>query len=166
MNEQSTVAVLQLNMKTSTELMKEVNSLVSLGVMSRDLQRLSQELVKAEVIDEMVSDIIDQDEDIGIGDAQEDEIEKVLSEILPGRKEPKTAEPAEPAEPAEVLPSVPKVVEEKRPTPLHEAASFQEGGGSGGGQGQEEAEPDLLAMRGRLGALRTGGSRRPEMEAS
>jgi charged multivesicular body protein 3 len=106
--------------------MKEVNSLVRLPELMGTMRELSQELVKAGIIEEMVGDMLPgddlmEDED----DEAESEVEKVLGEILKDKTPQVVQEEHE-------LPSAPVAVEEE----------------------EEEQEESMAEMRNRLEALR------------
>ncbi|ODV86511.1 hypothetical protein CANARDRAFT_27706, partial [[Candida] arabinofermentans NRRL YB-2248] len=83
LNEQQQLIKLKGSMSKSTEIMKQVNSLVNLPQLSSTVQELSKELMKSGIIDEMVDDILDtniiEDED---EEEEDEEIELVLKSIL------------------------------------------------------------------------------------
>jgi len=124
-NEAFSVRKIEGSIRASTGIMKDVNSLVRLPELTGTMRELSQELVKAGIIEEMVGDMMPED-DLMEGDEEEvdAEVEKVLGEIL----KDKTAQ-ATVSEPE--LPSAP-VTEE------------QEG----------DEEETMAEMRGRLEALK------------
>ena len=73
-------------MKASTGVMKDVNSLVRLPELMGTMRELSQELVKAGIIEEMVGDSLPDDQLMeGEDDEAEAEVDKVLGEILTGK---------------------------------------------------------------------------------
>lgn len=117
------------SVKASTGIMKDVNSLVRMPELTGTMRELSEELVKAGIIEEMVGDALPVD-----GEAEDDEaegeVDKVLNEVL------KTKQPAvrDEQRPAEEIPSAPtQEVEE-----------------------EEENQEELLEqMRGRLEALKS-----------
>ena len=85
-NEAFSVRKIEGSIKASTGIMKDVNSLVRLPELTGTMQQLSQELLKAGIIEEMVGDMIPDDELLEGEDAEaEGEVDKVLSEILEGR---------------------------------------------------------------------------------
>lgn len=114
------------SIKASTGIMKDVNSLVRLPELTGTMRELSQELVKAGIIEEMVGDSLpDQLEDED--EEAETEVDKVLGEILQD-KMGKVA-----ATPVEQVPAAPVVEEED----------------------EEDSEAMLDQMRGRLEALKS-----------
>lgn len=83
-NEAFSVRKIEGSIRTSTSVMKDVNSLVRLPELMGTMRELSMELVKAGVIEEMIedslpSDELDEDEEV------EGEVDKVLDEIMTGR---------------------------------------------------------------------------------
>jgi len=114
------------SIKASTGIMKDVNSLVRLPELTGTMRELSQELVKAGIIEEMVGDSLpDQLEDED--EEAETEVDKVLGEIL----QDKVGKVA--ATPVEQVPAAPVVEEED----------------------EEDSEAMLDQMRGRLEALKS-----------
>ena len=101
-NEAFSVRKIEGSLKSSTGIMKDVNSLVRLPELTGQMRELSQELMKAGIIEEMVSDVI-PDEDLMEGEDEEaeTEIDKVLGEVLKTPGLPETKVGAEPAEPVE-----------------------------------------------------------------
>lgn len=116
------------SLKTSTGIMKDVNTLVRLPELMGTMQELSRELVKAGVIEEMAGDMLpegqlaEEDEE-----EAESEVDKVLGEIL-NEKMGKVA-----PVPVETSPAEPVAEEEE----------------------EEDAEEMLSQMRGRLEALKS-----------
>ncbi|KAK9476646.1 Snf7-domain-containing protein [Lipomyces japonicus] len=86
-NETFAVRKIQGSMKSSAGIMKDVNSLVRLPELTGTMQELSMELIKAGVIDEMVSDTLDNlDEEDAVEDAEADaEVDAILTEITGGK---------------------------------------------------------------------------------
>ena len=125
-NEAFSVRKIEGSIKASTGIMKDVNSLVRLPELTGTMRELSQELVKAGIIEEMVGDSLPDDQLMeGEDDEAEAEVDKVLGEILQGKLGPaKVAEAA---------------VDEE---PLAE-------------EDLEEQEATLAQMRGRLEALKS-----------
>jgi len=116
------------SIKASVGIMKDVNSLVRLPELTGTMRELSQELVKAGIIEEMVGDSLpDQMEDDE--EEAESEVDKVLGEILQDRMGKVAATPVTPT-PAE-------------PQPVAEE------------EDEEDAEAMLDQMRGRLEALKS-----------
>ena len=70
------------SLQKSTEVMKLCNNLIKLPALSKDMQEMSFEMVKAGVIDEMVQDALEEDDDL-IDEANE-EVDKVLIELTHG----------------------------------------------------------------------------------
>jgi charged multivesicular body protein 3 len=89
------------SLKASTGIMRDVNTLVRLPQLTGTMRELSQELMKAGIIEEMVGDIIPDDELVeGEDEEAEAEVDKVLGEVLktptvPGTKIGTEAEPQE-----------------------------------------------------------------------
>lgn len=116
------------SLKASTSIMKDVNQLVRLPELMGTMNALSQELIKAGIIEEMVDDALpmgemeDEDEE-----AAEGEVDKVLGEILKDKMGKTAATPVD-------IPSVPAEEEEEE---------------------EEDSEDMLLQMRGRLEALKS-----------
>lgn len=94
-NEQAQMVKLQGNLRESTGIMREVNSLVRLPEISHSAQELSKELMKSGIINEMVEDTM---EEIGEEDDLEDEeeIEAIVKKYTEKEVEPQANEP-EPA---------------------------------------------------------------------
>ncbi|RYP00499.1 hypothetical protein DL764_006491 [Monosporascus ibericus] len=132
-NEAFAVRKIEGSIRASVGIMKDVNSLVRLPQLAGTMQELGMELVKAGVIEEMVSENLPvdegmfEDEDV----EAEGEVDKVLGEILKGRMEK-----------AGPLPNVPVAQE---PTP---AAATEE-------EEEEDQEAMMDQMRNRLEALRS-----------
>ena len=124
-NEAFSVRQIEGSLKASTSIMKDVNTLVRLPELTGTMQALSQELMKAGIIEEMVGDMLPDDELLeGEDEEAEGEVDKVLSEILKGKIG--TAETKVPQQPVEV--------EEEE---------------------EEDQEATLEQMRGRLEALKS-----------
>lgn len=82
-NEAFSVRKIEGSLKASTGIMKAVNSLVRLPELMGTMRELSQELVKAGIIEEMVGDSLPDDQLLeGEDDEAEAEVDKVLGEIL------------------------------------------------------------------------------------
>lgn len=85
-NEAFSVRRIEGSLKASTGIMKDVNSLVRLPELTGTMRELSQELVKAGIIEEMVGDSLPDDELLeGEDNEAEAEVDKVLGEILEGK---------------------------------------------------------------------------------
>ena len=96
-NEAFAVRKIEGSLKASTSIMKDVNSLVRLPQLTGTMRELSQELMKAGIIEEMVGDMI-PDEELAEGEDEEAEaeIDKVLGDILKTPAVPGTAVGVEP----------------------------------------------------------------------
>lgn len=127
-NEAFAVRKIEGSLKVSTRIMKDVNTLVRLPELMGSMMELSQELMKAGIIEEMVQDSLPEDELLDGEDEEADaEVDKVLGEILQGKLGK--------AGKVETAP----VVEE----PVVEEPDF------------EDQESSLAEMRGRLEALKS-----------
>ncbi|KAH0563060.1 hypothetical protein GP486_002379 [Trichoglossum hirsutum] len=85
-NEAFAVRRIEGSIRVSTGIMKDVNSLVRLPELTGTMRELSQELVKAGIIEEMVADSLPDDELLeGEDEEAEAEVDKVLGEVLQGR---------------------------------------------------------------------------------
>lgn len=116
------------SIRASVGIMKDVNTLVKLPELSGTMQELSRELMKAGIIEEMVSDSLPTDlEEAEDEEEAESEVDKVLGEILQDRMGKVAATPDLPA------PQEPVAVEED----------------------EEDSEAMLDQMRGRLEALKS-----------
>ncbi|KAM3082455.1 Vacuolar protein-sorting-associated protein 24 [Clarireedia jacksonii] len=127
-NEAFAVRKIEGSIKASTGIMKDVNSLVRLPELMGTMRELSQELVKAGIIEEMVGDMMPEameEED----EEAEGEVDKVLGEILQDRMGKVQATPNLPATPVQQE----EVAEEE----------------------DEDSEAMLDQMRGRLEALKS-----------
>lgn len=91
-NEAFSVRKIEGSLRASTGIMKDVNSLVRLPELMGTMRELSQELMKAGIIEEMVEDVL-PDESLleGEDEEAEAEVDKVLGEVLktPGVPETK-----------------------------------------------------------------------------
>ena len=85
-NEAFSVRKIEGSLKASTGIMKDVNTLVRLPELTGTMQELSQELMKAGIIEEMIGDTLPGEELLeGEDEAAETEVDKVLSEVLHGK---------------------------------------------------------------------------------
>ena len=124
-NEAFSVRKIEGSLKASTGIMKDVNMLVRLPELTGTMRELSQELMKAGIIEEMVGDTLPNDELLeGEDEEAETEVDKVLGEVLHGR-----------------LGKVGTVQEDIQP-PLEQ-------------EEDEDQEATLEQMRGRLEALKS-----------
>ena len=105
-NEAFAVRKIEGSIRSSTGIMKDVNTLVRLPELTGTMRELSQELVKAGIIEEMVSDSMPNDEleELDTEEA-EAEVDKVLGEVLKDRVQTPAAQlPPEPVERVEEQP--------------------------------------------------------------
>ncbi|KAI9728180.1 MAG: Vacuolar protein-sorting-associated protein 24 [Chrysothrix sp. TS-e1954] len=93
-NEAFSVRKIEGSIKASTGIMKDVNTLVKMPELTGTMRELSQELVKAGIIEEMVGDSLPDNELLdGEDEEAESEVDKVLGELLQDRlPENKTTE--------------------------------------------------------------------------
>ena len=125
-NEAFSVRKIEGSIRSSVGIMKDVNSLVRLPELTGTMRELSQELMKAGIIEEMVGDSLPDDELLeGEDEEAESEIDKVLGEVLKTPEVPTTAVESRPAE-----------------EPIAD-------------EDLEEQEATLAQMRGRLEALKS-----------
>jgi charged multivesicular body protein 3 len=126
-NEAFSVRKIEGSIKASTGIMKNVNALVRLPELTGTMRELSQELVRAGIIEEMVSDAMPDNELLeGEDEEAETEVDRVLSEVLKDKlpqQGAKVDEDAVPSVPADEL--------------------------------EEDQEEILAQMRGRLEALKS-----------
>ncbi|KAI5795061.1 Snf7-domain-containing protein [Geopyxis carbonaria] len=85
-NEAFSVRKIEGSIKSSTSIMRDVNTLVRLPELTGTMRELSMELVKSGILEEMIEDTLpdgemDMDEEVG------EEVDKVLEEIMTGRME-------------------------------------------------------------------------------
>ena len=126
-NEAFSVRKIEGSIKSSTGIMKDVNTLVRLPELTGTMRELSQELMKAGIIEEMVGDSLPNDELMeGEDEEAEAEVDKVLGEVLKTPEVPGT-----------------KINIDPEPEPISEDADL------------EEQEATLAQMRGRLEALKS-----------
>lgn len=117
-------------MKASTGMMKDVNQLIRLPELTGTMRELSQELVKAGILEEMVDETLTTGEFDEMDDEAEEEVDKVLQQIL------------EPKEPAAKVSTPELELQSEIPTaPVDEE--------------EEDQEAVLTQMRGRLEALKS-----------
>lgn len=124
-DEAFSVRKIEGSIKASVGIMKDVNTLVRLPELTGTMRELSQELMKAGIIEEMVGDSLPDNELLEDEDEEaESEVDKVLGEVLKDRM-PTAAAP-------EDIPPVQVEPEE-----------------------EEDQEELLAQMRGRLEALKS-----------
>lgn len=105
-NEAFAVRKIEGSIKNSVGIMKDVNTLVKLPELTGTMRELSQELVKAGIIEEMVGDSMPNNELLEDEDEEvEGEVDKVLSEVLKEKVQvPGTQLPSEPVGPVQAQP--------------------------------------------------------------
>ena len=116
-NEAFSVRKIEGSIKASTGIMKDVNSLVRLPELTGTMRELSQELVKAGIIEEMVDDTLTNDQLMeGEDDEAETEVDKILDEVLkkPEARQPVQEVPEEPVQPIEEDPDREEILEQMR----------------------------------------------------
>ncbi|XP_076035732.1 vacuolar protein sorting 24 [Oratosquilla oratoria] len=116
-------------LQQSTEVMKVMQELVKLPEISKTMQDMSREMMKAGIIEEMLEDTFDALEPEELEEEADEEVDKVLWEITAGQ-----------------LGKTPAMVEDALPEPEGAAALPVE---------EEETEEDIDEMRSRLEALRS-----------
>ncbi len=127
-NEAFAVRKIEGSIRASTGIMKDVNSLVRLPELTGTMRELSQELVKAGIIEEMVGDSMPDNELLeGEEEEAESEVDKVLGEVLQGKLGKVEGKKADQIE----------------PEPVAEEEDY------------EDQEATLAQMRGRLEALKS-----------
>ena len=98
-NEAFSVRKIEGSLKSSTGIMKDVNTLVRLPELTGSMRELSQELMKAGIVEEMVGDMLPGDDLLeGEDEEAEGEVDKVLGEVLKGRLGPEEKLPSLPSE--------------------------------------------------------------------
>lgn len=80
-NEQWQMKKLTQSLQASTGIMRDVNSLVHIGVISGTMQELSKELMKAGIINEMMDDMVDLDMDEELEDESQEEVNKIIQSL-------------------------------------------------------------------------------------
>lgn len=84
-NESFALLKVQGSMKASTSVMREVNQLVRLPEITSTMSQLSQELMKAGVIDEVVTDTLeslDDNDELMMESDDEQKVSSILDEVL------------------------------------------------------------------------------------
>lgn len=84
-NEAFSIRKIEGSLKVSTGIMKDVNMLIKMPELSGTMQELSQELMKAGIIEEMVGDMLPDSELLGEDEEAEAEVDAVLGEVLKGK---------------------------------------------------------------------------------
>lgn len=105
-NEAFAMRKIEGSIRASTGIMKDVNTLVRLPELTGTMQELSQELVRAGIIEDMVADSMPDNELLeGEDEEAEAEVDKVLNEVLrdkiqtPAQQVPPEREPTVEEEP-------------------------------------------------------------------
>jgi len=130
-NEAFAMRKIEGSIKNSTGIMKDVNTLVRLPELTGTMRELSQELVKAGIMEEMVGDTLDNDALLEDEDEEaEAEVDKVLGEVLKDRVQMPAAQV-----PTEEVSAQPATAEEE--------------------EEDMDSEEILAQMRGRLEALKS-----------
>lgn len=80
-NEQWQMNKLTQSMQMSTGVMKAVNQMVNLGVMTSTFLELSKELMKAGIINEMMDDMVDLDMDDELESESQEEVNKIIESL-------------------------------------------------------------------------------------
>lgn len=100
-NEAFAMRKIEGSIKNSVGIMKDVNMLVKLPELTGTMQELSQELVKAGIIEEMMEDSLPNNELLeGEDEEAEEEVDKVLGEILKDKVQAPAVPVDQPMEPA------------------------------------------------------------------
>lgn len=87
-NEAFSVRKIEGSLKTSAGVMKDVNTLIRIPELTGTMRELSMELMKAGIIEEMVGDALpDEEGELGLDDELEEEVDKVLDEVVNKGKE-------------------------------------------------------------------------------
>lgn len=80
-NEQWQMRKLTQSLQVSTAIMKDVNLVINLGVLTGTMQELSKELMKAGIINEMMDDAMDIDYDEELEDESQEEVNKIIASL-------------------------------------------------------------------------------------
>ncbi|KAI5818813.1 Snf7-domain-containing protein [Pyronema omphalodes] len=92
-SEAFSVRKIEGSIKASTSVMKDVNSLVKLPELTGTMRELSHELVKAGIIEEMVEEALPGEDEL-LEEEGEEEVERVLEELM-GKREAGPSVPVE-----------------------------------------------------------------------
>lgn len=84
-NEAFAIRKIEGSMKVSTGIMKEVNSLIKLPELTGTMNELSQELMKAGIIEDMVGDMLENNDLLEETEEAEGEVEAILNEVTKGK---------------------------------------------------------------------------------
>lgn len=80
-NEQWQMRKMSQSIQQLTGIMKDVNALTNISVISGTMQELSKELMKAGIINEMMDDMVDLDVDEELEDESQEEVNKIISNL-------------------------------------------------------------------------------------
>ncbi|WPK24529.1 hypothetical protein PUMCH_001805 [Australozyma saopauloensis] len=80
-NEQWQMRKLTNSLQTSTVIMKEVNLVIQLGMITGTMQELGKELMKAGIINEMMDDMVDLDIDEELEEESQEEVNKIIQSL-------------------------------------------------------------------------------------
>lgn len=80
-NEQWQMNKLTQSMQMSTGVMKAVNQMTNLGMMTATFLELSKELMKAGIINEMMDDMVDLDMDDELESESQEEVNKIIESL-------------------------------------------------------------------------------------
>jgi charged multivesicular body protein 3 len=114
-NEAFAVRKIEGSLKASTKVMRDVNMLTKLPELTSTMQLLSQELMKAGIIEEMVGDMLPDDELLGEEEETEAEINKAIRDALGDKESAKLLGQTE-----EAFPEAPDQIEEEPDTQISE----------------------------------------------
>lgn len=95
-SEAFSVRKIEGSIRTSTGVMKDVNSLVRLPELTGTMRELSMELVRAGIIEEMVADSLPDEDVLEDDEEAEAEVDKALREVIGGKLESVGATPTQP----------------------------------------------------------------------
>ncbi|KAG9317668.1 Snf7-domain-containing protein [Chiua virens] len=73
------------SLQKSTEIMKLSNSLIKLPQISQAMREMNMEMTKAGIMEEMLEDMLEMDEEEGIEEEADAEVDKVLFELTNGK---------------------------------------------------------------------------------
>jgi charged multivesicular body protein 3 len=113
-NEAFAVRKIEGSLKASTKVMRDVNMLTKLPELTNTMQLLSQELMKAGIIEEMVGDMLPDDELLE-EEETEAEINKAIKDALGDKESAKVL-----GQPVEAFPEAPDQIEEEPDTQISE----------------------------------------------
>ena len=114
-NEAFAVRKIEGSLKASTKIMRDVNTLTKLPELTSTMQLLSQELMKAGIIEEMVGDMLPDDELLEEEGETEAEVNKAIREALGDKESARVLGQTE-----EAFPAAPEQIEEEPDTQISE----------------------------------------------